>query len=150
VHGLGLFAGEYFEQGDLIGSYSGILMTNEDINVATRLGDALEKVYTFGLTDNMSIDGEHLGTKAKFINEYNEGSEELANCEAKFSRCRGDARIALTTTRRVQPGEEFLFNYQMQKGIGSEWSRTPYEEEGPRSPQRAGKKSAQKANPKGE
>lgn len=111
VHGFGLFAGERFEKGEFIGPYSGLLMSNEDTNVATRLGDALEMVYAFALTESMSIDGDHMGSKARFINEHNEGEVEQANCKAQLMRIRGEAMIALNTTRSVEAGEEFLFNY---------------------------------------
>ncbi len=47
VHGYGLFAGDYFEQGDLVGIYGGQLLDTRLADMVGRLYDA--KDHTFFL-----------------------------------------------------------------------------------------------------
>lgn len=110
VHGLGLFAGEKFEKGDLVGVYSGQLIDTRLADVIGRLYDATNRTYIFNVTESLVIDGGLLGSKVKFINHTTKGDGD--NCVSRLVRVRGDAYVALFCVREVNIGEEFLFDYR--------------------------------------
>lgn len=110
VHGYGLFAGETFEPGDLVGAYSGQLIDTRLADMIGRLYDATDRTYIFNVTESLVIDGGLLGSKAKFCNHTKPGSTE--NCASRLVRVRGDAYVALFCKQKVRPGEEFLFDYR--------------------------------------
>lgn len=120
VHGFGLFAGERFEAGDLVGAYSGQLIDTRLADMIGRLYDATDRTYIFNVTESLVIDGGLLGSKAKFCNHTKPGDKE--NCASKLVRVRGDAYVALFTKRVVEPGEEFLFDYRFTGEVPS-WAR---------------------------
>ncbi|CDF40725.1 unnamed protein product [Chondrus crispus] len=120
VHGFGLFAGERFEAGDLVGAYSGQLIDTRLADMIGRLYDATDRTYIFNVTESLVIDGGLLGSKAKFCNHTKPGDKE--NCASKLVRVRGDAYVALFTKRVVEPGEEFLFDYRF-TGEVPPWAR---------------------------
>lgn len=110
VHGFGLFAGEEFEKGDMVGVYSGQLIDTRLADMIGRLYDATDRTYIFNVTESLVIDGGLLGSKAKFVNHTKAGEKE--NCVSKLVRVKGDAYVALFAKRTVKPGEEFLFDYR--------------------------------------
>lgn len=120
VHGFGLFAGERFEVGDLVGAYSGQLIDTRLADMIGRLYDATDRTYIFNVTESLVIDGGLLGSKAKFCNHTKPGGKE--NCASKLVRVRGDAYVALFTKRVVEPGEEFLFDYRFTGEVPA-WAR---------------------------
>lgn len=110
IHGFGLFAGERFDNGDLVGIYSGQLIDTRLADMIGRIYDATNRTYIFNMTESLVIDGGLLGSKAKFCNHTKPGSKE--NCGSRLVRVRGDAYVALFAKRSVNPGEEFLFDYR--------------------------------------
>lgn len=120
IHGFGLFAGERFETGDLVGVYSGQLIDTRLADMIGRLYDATDRTYIFNVTESLVIDGGLLGSKAKFCNHTKPGARE--NCASKLVRVRGDAYVALFAKRSVDPGEEFLFDYRF-TGEVPVWAR---------------------------
>lgn len=114
IHGFGLFAGNHFSPGDLVGHYSGRAIHPEQMDKVLRLADAERKTYAFNLTDKMCIDGGCFGGKVRLINHSSESG--TVNCQARFERIRGEGRIAIKAIKRVKPGEEFLFDYKITEG----------------------------------
>lgn len=110
VHGFGLFAAERFEEGDLVGVYSGQLIDTRLADMIGRIYDATNRTYIFNMTETLVIDGGLLGSKAKFVNHTKPGARE--NCGSRLVRVRGDAYVALFAKRAVNAGEEFLFDYR--------------------------------------
>ena len=111
VYGFGLFAGERFEEGDLVGIYSGQLIDARLADMIGRLYDATDRTYIFNVTESLVIDGGLLGSKAKFCNHTKPGAKE--NCaSSSLVRVRGDAYVALFCKRAVKTGEEFLLGYR--------------------------------------
>lgn len=119
VHGYGLFAGEFFAIGDLVGQYCGRVMSPELADKSLRSSQARKQTYAFELTDSLTVDGGSIGSKVKFINHSQE--EDKINCGARIESVRGDGRIVLRATRAVYPGEEFLFNYNILDDEGNDW-----------------------------
>ena len=120
VHGFGLFAGERFESGDLVGVYSGQLIDTRLADMIGRLYDATDRTYIFNVTESLVIDGGLMGSKAKFVNHTKPGTGE--NCASRLVRVRGDAYVALFCKRSVEPGEEFLFDYRF-TGEVPQWAK---------------------------
>lgn len=112
VHGLGLFAGDYVEQGDVIGVYYGLLWSEAQLATSTSaLQVARSKIYAFDMTSEHSVDAMLMGAKCRFCNHGNSKSEN--NCKSETLRIRGDVYICLRATRSVKPGEELLFEYNL-------------------------------------
>ncbi|CAN8068530.1 unnamed protein product [Agarophyton chilense] len=120
VHGLGLFAGERFEKGDLVGMYNGQMVDTRLADVIGFLYDAMERTYIFNVTESLVIDGGLLGSKVKFVNHTKAGDQD--NCGSRLVRVRGDAYVGLYCTRRVEAGEEFLFDYRFTGAVPS-WAQ---------------------------
>lgn len=120
VHGFGLFAGARFEEGDLVGVYSGQVIDTRLADMIGRIYDATNRTYIFNVTETLVIDGGLLGSKAKFCNHTKPGSKE--NCVSRLVRIRGDAYVALFCKRPVNIGEEFLFDYRFTGEVPA-WAR---------------------------
>lgn len=108
--GFGLFAGEKFEKGDLIGPYIGALLPAEIVDGRNAVGGLTSKMYTFDIR-NVTVDGTTLGAKVRFINHKEDW--ESPNCLASEVRSRGHWFQRLTAARAVEPGEEFFFDYKI-------------------------------------
>lgn len=118
--GLGLFAGDFFEAGDLVGVYYGGLFGVAETDKALSIGQERNVTYAFDLTDDLTIDALLIGAKVRFINHAGT-AEDGKNCECKFQSARGNPYVIIRTTREVRPGREFLFNYKLSHSEGNEW-----------------------------
>lgn len=116
--GFGLFAGAYFEKGDLVGIYRGGLFDPSLVGKNER-----DVTFGFDLTDDRTIDAMHLGSKVKYVN-HAATEEDGLNCESKFQRIRGEAVAILRTLKAVRPGEEFFFDYKLSHAEGNEWLKS--------------------------
>ncbi|CDF40728.1 unnamed protein product [Chondrus crispus] len=108
--GFGLFAGELFKKGDLVGVYAGALLPAEIVDGRSAVGDLSNKMYTFDIR-NATVDGTTLGAKVRFINHKE--AWEAPNCQASEIRVRRHRHHRLTASRTVHPGEEFFFDYKI-------------------------------------
>ena len=122
--GLGLFAGDYFEPGELVGVYYGGLYGVAVIDEALSLGQERNETYAMDLTDDLTVDALTFGSKTKFINHAST-EKDGENCETRFQAVKGNSYVYLRTTKRVRPGEEFLFNYKLTHTEGNEWLKVP-------------------------
>ena len=100
VHGFGLFAGERFESGDLVGVYSGPLIDTRLAEMIGRLCDASDRTYIVNVTVSLVID------VGFFVIPPSREQERTVQ------RVRGDAYVALICKRSVEQGEESLFDYR--------------------------------------
>lgn len=121
VHGYGLYAGEVFEEGDLVGIYGGGIMDTIKADTIGHMYDYKDHTFFFDVTQSLVVDGGMLGMKSKFVNHVAGGSPK-ENCHSRCVRVRGMAHIALFAKRRVEVGEEFMFDYKFQEKI-PEWAR---------------------------
>lgn len=119
IDGLGLFAGEHFSSGEVVGVYWGSHWEGDQTYMATILGEEMKRTYSFELTDKVTIDATILGSKARFANHGK--TPERCNCESEIRHVRGKPYICIYTTRPVQPGEEFLFDYKLITPVGNNW-----------------------------
>lgn len=119
-YNLGLFAGERFKKGDLVGVYFGNVIGEELIEQAIRVGQEMNSTYAMDLTDDLSIDALRMGSKVRYVNHASSINEGV-NCECKFVSIRGDPRAILRTTRTVEAGQEFYFDYKLTHTEGNDW-----------------------------
>lgn len=108
--GMGLFAGEHFEKGDLIGVYLGAQLPLSIADGVNAVGDVTERTFAFDVRD-VTIDGRTLGAKIKFANHGE--APNVRNCKAEDVWVNGHGYLRIRATKAVSPGEEFLFNYSL-------------------------------------
>lgn len=119
IHGYGLFAGEMFRKGELIGPYCGRLMPSELLDQVLRIAQAKKSTYAFNLTHNLTVDAGLVGSKVKFINHaYNPRD---INCVARVERVRGECRICIKANKVIKPGQELLMDYHIVAEEGNDW-----------------------------
>lgn len=108
VEGFGLFAGEHFDKGDLVGEYLGIHWPFDKADSVLAVGDEKERTYAYDIRD-VTVDGTTLGAKVRFINCSVMEKDE--NCVPVMVCVKGHWHLRLITKRAVEPGTEFLFEY---------------------------------------
>jgi uncharacterized protein len=95
--GLGLFATTGFKRGDFIIEYTGEHISQEE---ADRRGGK----YLFTVTKKVTIDGKGRSNTARYINH---------SCAPNAEAVRDveDLKIQIYAKRRIEPGEEILYDY---------------------------------------
>ncbi len=95
--GLGLFATETFEKGELVIEYIGETISEEEAN--KRGGK-----YLFELNDNWTIDGKGRENIARYINHSCK-----PNCYPELSE--DETQVFIYAKRKITPDEELTYNY---------------------------------------
>lgn len=119
VHGFGLFAGQLFRKGDLLGPYSGRVMNSELLDCLLRKTQAEKSTYAFDLSRKLTVDAGLVGSKVKFINHADK--KENINCIARVEQVRGESRICIKAIQNIKPGQEFLMDYKIVHEEGNGW-----------------------------
>lgn len=94
--GLGLFATAPLKRGELVSEYVGERITNTE-------ADRRRSKYLFETSERYSIDGATKSNVARYINH-----SCAPNARAEITE-RG--RVFIYATRRIEPGEEIVYNY---------------------------------------
>lgn len=94
--GLGLFATQPLKRGELVSEYVGERITNAE-------ADRRRSKYLFETSERYSIDGAVKSNVARYINH-----SCAPNARAEITE-RG--RVFIYATRRIEPGEEIVYNY---------------------------------------
>jgi len=112
IHGLGLFATEQINGGDMVVEYMGDVIRNA-------VADKREKIYElelgsegacymFKLDDELVVDATRCGNVARFINHCCE-----PNCICKIMVCdAGQKHIMIIAKRDIVPFEEITYDYK--------------------------------------
>ncbi|TMG11353.1 MAG: SET domain-containing protein [Chloroflexi bacterium] len=112
VHGRGLFARTPYMRGDLIGEYRGRVI---DVALEGETSSAWnsDPAYTllFAIDDDLTIDAGVKGNSIRFMNHSCD-----PNCETYVE---GD-RVFVHARRRIRPGEELTYDYNLQPGDPSD------------------------------
>ena len=108
VHGFGLYAGQYIEKDDIIGEYTGELLSTEESNRRAEIYEYEKNMYLFKLNRRQEVDATHMGNKLRFINNAN---QNLTNCYPKVLLCNTVFRVALYASTDIKAGTEFFFHY---------------------------------------
>jgi uncharacterized protein len=95
--GLGLFAVEPFQKGELVIEYTGETISDEE---AQKRGGK----YLFELNDNFTIDGRGRENVARYINH-----SCAPNCYPQLNE--EETKVFIYAKRKIRPSEELTFNY---------------------------------------
>jgi hypothetical protein len=108
VHGFGLYAGQYIEKDDIIGEYTGEVLSTEESNRRAEIYEYERNMYLFKLNRKQEVDATYMGNKLRFINNAN---QNLTNCYPKVLLCNTVFRVALYASTDITAGTEFFFHY---------------------------------------
>lgn len=115
--GLGLYSGEVIEKEEYICLYSGEIITDADSENRGIIQDAIEETYLFNLNSQYVVDASKVGNIMRYSNH---ASGAHVNAVPKvITYVRGDQMVGLYATRRIEIGQEILFDYNFKKDF--EW-----------------------------
>ncbi len=95
--GLGLFANNFYQKGDLVIEYLGEVISDKE---AEKRGGK----YLFELNDNWTIDGKRRTNLARYINH-----SCSPNCYPELNE--DETRVYIYAKRNISPEEELTYNY---------------------------------------
>jgi hypothetical protein len=78
VHGFGLYAGQDIEKDDIIGEYTGEVISVEESARREIIYEYEKNMYLFKLNRKQDVDATFMGNKLRFINNAN---QNLTNCK---------------------------------------------------------------------
>lgn len=102
IAGKGCFAGKDFKKGDIVGEYTGEIITGEEADA--RYEDR-DMTYLFDIEDDLYIDGDTEANPVKYINHSCEG-----NCEVDQQ----GKRVFIRAVRNIKKGDELSYDYNLQ------------------------------------
>ena len=106
---LGLFAWEIIEAHELICIYSGEKMQHLESECWGVIQDVTEESYLFDVDPNYTIDASWIGNIMRYANHSH---KQFANSVANILFVNSsDNYVVLKATRRINPGEEIVFDY---------------------------------------
>mmetsp|Transcript_27157 Transcript_27157/g.27032 ORF Transcript_27157/g.27032 Transcript_27157/m.27032 type:complete len:146 (+) Transcript_27157:1284-1721(+) len=111
--GLGLFSGEIIEPQEYICLYSGEILTDRDSEDRGIIQDAIEETYLFTLNSKYAVDASKVGNIMRYAN-HSVGPFINANPKV-ITYVNGDQKVGLYSTRRIEIGQEILFDYNFKK-----------------------------------
>ena len=103
IHRWGIFAEEPIPARRRVIEYTGERVSADELE--RRL--ARKHLYLFWITDYYGVDGAFDGSGAEFINHC---------CQPNLYSYVGRGQIFLTTLRRIEPGEELTYKYNLGDG----------------------------------
>jgi len=106
IIGWGTFMLENVKKDELIGEYTGELITDDEAERRGRIYDIEDKSYLFSATTETVIDANHRGNKLRFANHSSD-----PNCYVKYLLVDGDYRVGIFAGRDIYAGEELLYDY---------------------------------------
>jgi hypothetical protein len=108
VHGFGLYAGEDIREDEVIGEYTGEILSVGESARREVVYQHEQNMYLFRLNKEQEVDATHMGNKLRFINNAN---KSLSNCTSKVLFCNTVFRVALLAMTDIKAGSEFFFHY---------------------------------------
>jgi hypothetical protein len=108
VHGFGLYAGEDIREDDIIGEYTGEIISVGESNRREVIYSYEKNMYLFRVNKEQDVDATHMGNKLRFINN---AKKNLSNCGSRVLFCNTVFRVALYASTDIKAGTEFFFHY---------------------------------------
>ncbi|KAK7049022.1 SET-domain-containing protein [Favolaschia claudopus] len=111
-YGLGGFAANSLKKGTFIGEYVGELIGDDQAEQRCVELLVIQKHthlnYCFGTNGGDIIDAQSLGNRTRFLND---SQPKKPNCTAAVILVNGDKRVAITTAKNVNEGDELTLSY---------------------------------------
>ena len=112
VHGRGLFARTPYQRGELVGEYQGrVIDVESELETSSAWDPDPSYTLLFAVDDHITIDAGVKGNSIRFINHSCD-----PNCETNAD---GD-RVFVHALRRIEPGEELTYDYNLRPGDPSD------------------------------
>ncbi|KAJ7551817.1 hypothetical protein O6H91_06G030200 [Diphasiastrum complanatum] len=116
VAGWGVFCHVDLKRNDLIGEYTGELISHREADRRGRVFDR-ETAFLFNLNDRHVIDAFRKGSKLKFANHSLD-----PNCDSRVVMVAGDHRVAIFAKHDIPAGTELLFDYRYDTETAPPWA----------------------------
>ncbi|KAK9846547.1 hypothetical protein WJX81_006349 [Elliptochloris bilobata] len=116
IAGWGAFLLENAARNDLIGEYTGELVSQEEAERRGRAYDSEGFSYLFNLDRDWVLDARFRGNKLRFINHSTE-----ANCRAEVVLVQGDHRVAILAVHDIPAGQELMLDYRYDRARAPAW-----------------------------
>ncbi|XP_075443994.1 histone-lysine N-methyltransferase 2C isoform X4 [Ascaphus truei] len=108
IQGLGLYAARDIEKHTMVIEYIGTIIRNEVANRKEKLYESQNRgVYMFRIDNEHVIDATLTGGPARYINH-----SCAPNCVAEVVTFEKGHRIIISSSRRIQKGEELCYDYK--------------------------------------
>ncbi|KAH8723998.1 hypothetical protein GQ44DRAFT_760707 [Phaeosphaeriaceae sp. PMI808] len=108
VHGFGLYAGQDIKRDDIVGEYTGEILSTKESERREHIYGYEKNMYLFKLNMEQDVDATRMGNKLRFINNAN---PDRSNCYPKVLFCNTVFRIALFANSDIKAGTELFFHY---------------------------------------
>ncbi|BDA50448.1 Histone-lysine N-methyltransferase EZH1 [Coccomyxa sp. Obi] len=117
VSGWGSFLLEAAKKGELVGEYTGELVSQKEADRRGKAYDRDDNSYLFNLNEEWVIDARCRGNKLRFANHSTD-----PNCAAKILMVDGDHRVGIFACKDIAPGTELFYDYCYSKDQAPKWA----------------------------
>jgi len=121
VAGWGAFLLEPARRGELIGEYTGELVSHAEADRRGKAYDRDDNSYLFNLNAASVIDARAAGNKLRFANHAPAG--DGANCKAAILLVDGDHRVGVYAARDLPAGAELFYDYMYEPEKAPRWAK---------------------------